>query len=67
MTRHQKIVRVSDKVLASWLEDLLPDLPDEFRVVGSRWHHFKGTIDFLVESKDFPETPESAEPEVLEY
>ena len=65
--RRQKIVRVSDKVLASWLEDILPDLPDEFRVVGSRWHHFKGTIDFLVESKDFPETPESADPEVLVY
>lgn len=66
MKRH-KIVRVSDKVLASWIEDILPDLPDDFIVIGARWDKRKGNCDFLVEAEDFPDVTDTSEMEVIEY
>ena len=59
----REILRMTSQVLEGWLEDLYPDLPDEFKVTGARIDNFRKTAEFLVEHGDLEEPAEGAEPE----
>lgn len=64
--RRQKTIILSSTVLEGWLEDIVPELPENFAVIGARWHTFTGAIEFLVHSEEFPEILEGSEPEMIE-
>lgn len=64
MTRCQKTLKMSAEIWADWLKStcLGADLPDDVTVRGARFDPFHNLIEFLVESSEFPEVAEGAEP-----
>lgn len=59
----REILRLTTPVLEGWLEDLYPNLPEDFKVTGARVNNFNKTVEFLVEHGDLEEPPEGGEPE----
>lgn len=65
MTRRQKSIKITDALMTKMLQDVYSEMPEDLRVLGARWHPFKGTVEFLISSSEFPELPEGCEPEAI--
>lgn len=65
MGRRQKILDISAERVKNWLENITDDTPEDLSVRGARYDPFRNTVEFLLESGEFPEVMEGEEPEVM--
>ena len=69
MGRNQKVVRVTGELFVNTClraiaaNSLVGDIPKDLTVRGAKFDAFRNTLEFLVESKEFPELPEGAVPD----
>jgi len=66
MTRKQKVLKITGKLLCNMLYNNMPTLPNDAEIRGIKHHPFIDTIDLLIESNEFPETLEGAIPDFFE-
>uniref|UniRef100_A0A6M3X4B4 Uncharacterized protein n=1 Tax=viral metagenome TaxID=1070528 RepID=A0A6M3X4B4_9ZZZZ len=65
MRRQKQFLITGEKLLSLHLKKEGLNIPDDARIRGVRYNPFRDLIEFVVESDEYPEVDEGAEPEVM--